>query len=421
MTAQDLENGNTDKGLESSLCDGTGKWQIIVRSSQAIELMGLIRTRDGFLTGLTDVVPVEQDSNMVYFANPASSSQQQTFLRIVNNSTSAGTVTITGVDDFGTAASETVSFELGVNESKQMTAQDLENGNSAKGLTGQLSDGLEKYTGKWRLMIASSLDLSAQSLIRTPDGFLTNLSAVVSPNVDGDSTVSFLNPASKTAQMSVVRLINPNAENSSVTISAIDDNGQIATNGDVTLTLPAGESRDLSSTDLEQGNPDLPMTGSLGAGSGGWRLNVSSDPKIKVISYVLTDTGFLTNMSEVVGAASTSNQVWVFNPGSNENQKSNLRVINSASSEASVTISGIDDAGNAGPGSDLTFNLSAGSVQEITAAELENGSSEKGLAGGIGDGQGKWRLNVTSDVPVTVQSLLETPAGFITNLSTSAQ
>jgi len=69
----------------------------------------------------------------------------------------------------------------------------------------------------------------------------------------------------------------------------------------------------------------------------------------------------------------------------------------------------------------IQLTLLAGSVKEITAAELENGSSEKGLAGGIGDGKGKWRLTVTSDEPVTVQSVLGTPAGFIINLSTSAQ
>ncbi|MDE2644199.1 MAG: hypothetical protein OSB55_15805 [Verrucomicrobiota bacterium] len=124
-------------------------------------------------------------------------------------------------------------------------------------------------------------------------------------------------------------------------------------------------------------------------------------------------------MSEVVGVASTSNEVWVFNPGSNVNQASKLRLINGGLSAASVTVSGIDDAGSAALGSDLTFNLSAGSVKVITAAELENGSSEKGLAGGLGNGRGKWRLTVTSDVPLTVQSLLETPAGFITNLSSA--
>ena len=80
-----------------------------------------------------------------------------------------------------------------------------------------------------------------------------------------------------------------------------------------------------------------------------------------------------------------------------------------------------DDAGNASPGTDLRFNLASGSAKEITAAELENGSSEKGLAGGISDGKGKRRLTITSDGAVTVQSLLETPAGLITNLSTSSQ
>jgi hypothetical protein len=417
MTAQDLENGNTNKGLASSMCNGAGKWQITARSSKAIQIMGLIRTPDGFLTGLTDVVPVESGSNIVYFANAASNSQQQTFLRIVNNSASAGTVTITAIDNLGVAASQSVSFELAANGSKQMTAQDLENGNTAKGLTGKLGDG----TGKWRLTIASSLDLSAQSLIRTPDGFLTNLSALVTPNASGTSTLNFFNPASNTAQQSFMRLVNSGTESSAITISGVDDAGQIAPNGDVSLTLAAGQSTELSAADLEQGNTDLQLNGSLGVGSGRWRLDVSSDPQISVMSYVLTSTGFLTNMSEVVGAASTTNTVWIFNPGSNSNQASKLRVINSGSSAASISISGIDDAGEASPGTNLTFNLSGGSVKEITAAELENGSSEKGLAGGIGDGKGKWRLTVTSDEPVTVQSLLETPAGFITNLSTSAQ
>lgn len=206
-----------------------------------------------------------------------------------------------------------------------------------------------------------------------------------------------------------------------MTINAVDDAGQISPNGDVTFTLAAAQSIELSASDLEQGNTDLKLMGSLGIGSGRWRLNVFSTPKIKVMSYVLTSTGFLTNMSEVVVSPAARKTVWIFNPGSNKNQASKLRVINNGSSTAAVTISGIDDAGNPGPGPDLTFNLPYESVKEITAAELENGSSEKGLAGGIGDGKGKWRLTVNSDEQITVQSLLETPAGFITNLSTSAQ
>jgi hypothetical protein len=415
LTAQDLENGNREKGLESSFCDGAGKWQVTARSSKVIQVMGLIRTPDGFLTGLTDVVPVEKGSNIVYFANPASNGKQQTFLRVVNNSSSAGTVTVTGTDNLGLSSSGAVSFELGANESKQMTAQDLENGNPSKGLSGKLGDGI----GKWRLTIASALDLSAQSLIRTPDGFLTNMSAVVKADANGDSTVNFLNSGDNTSQQSFVRLINSNVKKSSVTISVVDDEGQIAPNGDVSVTLRAGQSLEFSASDLEQGNIALGLVGSIGIGSGRWRLNISSEPKIKVMSYVLTASGFLTNMGEVAGAKSTRNEVWVFNPGSNANQASKLRIINGSSLTASVTVSGVDDSGTAEPGSALAFNLSGGSVKEITAAELENGSSQKGLTGGLGDGKGKWRLTVASNVPVTVQSLLETPAGFITNLSSA--
>ena len=57
ITAQDLEDGNTDKGLTNDLCDGQGKWQLRIRSAGALEAMSLIRTPDGFLTSLSDPVP----------------------------------------------------------------------------------------------------------------------------------------------------------------------------------------------------------------------------------------------------------------------------------------------------------------------------------------------------------------------------
>ena len=139
-------------------------------------------------------------------------------------------------------------------------------------------------------LLAFRLDLSAQSLIRTPDGFLTNLSALVTPNANGTSTLNFFNPASNTAQQSFVRLVNSGTESSAVTISGVDDAGQIAPKGDVTLTLAAGQSTELSASDLEQGNANLQLNGSLGVGSGRWRLDVSSDPQISVMSYVLTST-----------------------------------------------------------------------------------------------------------------------------------
>lgn len=156
ITAQDLEHGNAGEGLTGHLCDGQGKWQLHVWSNKPVEVIGLIRTPDGFLTSLTDVVPKVNGVNHVYFANPASNITKQTFLRIVNTTSELGSVTISGVDDVGKASSGTVTFSLTANEAKQITIQDLENGNSSNGLSGTLGQG----SGKWHLSVTSVLELS---------------------------------------------------------------------------------------------------------------------------------------------------------------------------------------------------------------------------------------------------------------------
>ena len=43
------------------------------------------------------------------------------------------------------------------------------------------------------------------------------------------------------------------------------------------------------------------------------------------------------------------------------------------------------------------------------------------LVGALGDGAGKWRLVVTSVPPIQVMSLLASPTGHLTNLSTAPE
>ena len=237
FNAQDMENGNSSKGLTGHLCDGQGKWQLRIRSDNPIKVMGLIRTPDGFLTSVNDLAGKSGNDNLVYFANPASNPNQQTFLRIVNLTTATGTVTITGVDDAGVTSSGTVMFTLGPNQSKQMNAQDLENGNTSKGLTGNLDNG----SGKWRLTLSSTLDLEVMSLIRTPDGFLTNLSGMVDENGSSEFVIYFGNPASDTTRQTFLRIINISNQTGTVTLAGIDDVGQIAPGGDVMFELGPNE------------------------------------------------------------------------------------------------------------------------------------------------------------------------------------
>ncbi|MFB3105962.1 MAG: hypothetical protein ACE1ZA_13730, partial [Pseudomonadales bacterium] len=78
----------------------------------------------------------------VTFANPASNQTQQSFLRVINQSSVSGLVTLSGIDDGGDPApGGDLTFTLGPNEAKQINSLDYENGSAAKGLTGVLGDG----------------------------------------------------------------------------------------------------------------------------------------------------------------------------------------------------------------------------------------------------------------------------------------
>ncbi len=94
---------------------------------------------------------------------------------------------------------------------------------------------------------------------------------------------------------------------------------------------------------------------------------------------------------------------------------SKLRLVNPADADATITIGGVDDAGAAPPEGTVTLTLPAGAAAEITAQQLEAGADH--FRGRFGDGKGKWRLFIEADQDVQVMSLLESPTGHITNLS----
>ena len=232
--------------------------------------------------------------------------------------------------------------------------------------------------------------------------------------------------ASDAVREGFVRVINRSEAGGEVAIAAIDDAGlRVET---PVLSLDANETAHFNSGDLEQGNASKGLTGGTGAGTGDWRLELSSDLDIEVLAYIRTEDGFLTAMHDMVERGATGHRVALFNPGRNRNQKSLLRLINPGTEQAGVTISGIDDAGTA---SDATVGISlpAGGATTISAAALEseadrngqdeNGAGFSGVDGALGPGTGKWQLMVTADHPVLVMSLLMSPTGHLTNLSTA--
>ena len=222
--------------------------------------------------------------------------------------------------------------------------------------------------------------------------------------------------ASDEHRQGFVRVINHSDEAGEVTIEAFDDGGRSYPVS--TLMLNAEETVHFNSEDLEGGNPNKGLTGGSGAGDGDWRLTFASSLNIEVLAYIRTRRdGFLTSMHDTVPREGTRHHVGIFNPGSNTAQVSSLRLINMGGEEALVTIEGVDDRGTS-PGGAVQVSIDAGATQTLTATELELGVGT-GMTGALGDGAGKWRLTVTSETPLSVLSLLSSPTGHLTNLSTS--
>lgn len=136
---------------------------------------------------------------------------------------------------------------------------------------------------------------------------------------------------------------------------------------------------------------------------------------MQVLAYVRTSDGFLTSVHDVGREGSFYHVVPIFNPASNRNQRSKLRVINNDESEVSVKIVGVDDGGMQAP--EVRLTLGPAEALTVTSEQLESGHPD--LEGQFGDGAGKWQLYIAADGPVVVMGLLESATGHLTNLSTS--
>ena len=402
FNSEDLERGNAAKGLSGGVGAPTaGDWRLSVVSALDVEVLSYIRTEDGFVTAMHDVAA----DAMVPFFNPGGNESQRSILRVVNTEAEPAKWTTGGYDDRGVWHPMAGSLLVRPQHALTLTAQALE---GARGL----GDG----QGKWRLR-ARGFPWFAMSLLESPTGHLVNLSTApdnATPLADGGAMHRLpLFPAAGGARQGFARVINRSYSSGEVAIVAVDDEG--VRSGPVRLTMRPRRAAHFNSADLEGGNAAKGLDGGVGGGAGDWRLEVASELELMVLSYARTADGFLTSLHDLAPVAEDgSHRVVFFNPGRNTGQVSKLRLINDGERAASATVTGIDDHGN-GSGT-VTLTVPAGSALTFTSAELEAGGD--GLAGRLGDGSGKWRLRVRSDAPIAVMSLLETPSGHLTNVST---
>ena len=81
---------------------------------------------------------------------------------------------------------------------------------------------------------------------------------------------------------------------------------------------------------------------------------------------------------------------------SNAERQGFMRIINHSDRAGEVRISAIDDRGRRfGP---VSLSLAARAAAHFNSYDLENGNSGKGLSGGVGNGSGNWRVELTTDL-----------------------
>ncbi|MCZ0943627.1 MAG: leucine-rich repeat domain-containing protein [Gammaproteobacteria bacterium] len=332
-------------------------------------------------------------------------------------------MTIVGVDDSGESPGSEVSLSLDGYASRTLSAADLESG--AEGLSGSLGDG----TGKWRLEIRGGV--YAQSLMESPTGHLTNLSA--SDHNGGE--VALFRSAGHPTQQSFARVINWSDAPIRVEFAAFDDDGTEL--GTFPVSVPASGGRHFNSDDAA-------MWLGLSGDSGDLRLRVVGfyerygDGELEVLNYMRTKDGFLTGLNDTpdplswTGGPKNSrgyehegsqyHYLPFLNPGANRRQRSQLRIVNHADYDwgtANLSIVAVDHEG-VSRGGVVRMTLPAGTSRTLTSEDLESGGS--GFDGYLGSGKGKWRLYVFPDdgAWVTVMSLLESPTGHLTNLTATS-
>ena len=344
-------------------------------------------------------------THQVYLVPSASEPLRQGFVRVINHSAEAGEVQIDPVDDAGRAF-DTITLSIDANETVHFNSNDLETGNEGKGLTGSTGTG----EGDWRLAFSSDLDIEVLAYIRTTDGFLTVMHDVAP--ADGDiRRVAIFNPGSNKNQVSRLRLINSTDETAEVTIRGTDDKGMPGT-GEVSVSLDSGTAREITAEALESGDDDF--DGMLGDGSGKWRLAVESEQSIVAMSLLESPTDHLTNLSTVPEEPEDGVHVVPLFPkaGDESGRQGFVRAINRSDTAGEIRIKAYDETERDYEA--VTLGIGANEAVHFNSDDLEQGSPQKGLSGGVGAGEGDWRLELTSDRDIEVLSYIRTEDGFLT-------
>ena len=417
FNSNDLTHGNSSKGLDSALVtDEERTYRLELTGDEDVELLTYARVLDGYMTPMHHrVPPTLEGEHHVYFFNPGRNRNQKSTLRLINPNASRTQATIKGIDDEGTRTSN-VEVSLSAYSIVDLSAADLEAG---IGVTGALGKGV----GKWRLTVSSSDNLSVQSLIESPDGFISNVSTserLIDQESNSIAVPLFPAANDEHSREGLVRVVNHSDQSGVVYITARDESGTIYDR--VSLELKANGAAQFNSNDLELGNSNIGLSGSTGSGQGAWYLTLTSELEFDVFSYIVSNGEYIVPVHEIAPEYKNIHKVALFSPSSDASENSLLRIINPSNNDVLVEISGTDDWGWATSSThSVHLTVPAQNAVELTATELETGEAESIQSGALGYSQGLWRLTLSSDYPIKVFSFCENSDGVFSNVSKSSR
>ena len=332
------------------------------------------------------------------------------FVRVINHSDAAGSVSIRVVDKRGERRGP-VSLPIGAGQAKHFNAADLEQGNPGKGLL----PGLGEAVGDWRLVLRSELDIEVLSYARTPDGFVASLHDLAA-EAYGTSWVPTFNRANNESGVSRLRLVNPTDFERRASIDSSDDASVSGKWSSMTMFVPPRRTRDITATHFES-------LGLLRGGVGKWRLTAES-PAHWMMSVLRSPAGHLANTSTRTAAPQWRVRAYsswergglyrvpLF-PAASSEIHGFLRIANLSGRTLAISLRAVDHSGTEHEPTSLV--LTRGETLQLSAADLEQGNAAKGVSA-IGAGVGDWHLEITGDRRFEVLTYAGVLDGFYTSL-----
>ena len=240
-----------------------------------------------------DEVAASTKREVLAFVPSAADQDRVSFVRIFNRENREGQVTISARDDAGNRP-DPITLDLEAEATTTFDANDLEQGNDEKGI----DTGIGSGEGAWRLELESELDLLALVFVRTTTGAINSLSSIdrgTTDLPDGSCFVPYFHASEDDDPESSLRLDNFSDSDALVEIVGHDDDGETASDGAIEITLAAGTAQTITASELVSGADGF--SGSLGEGSGSWRLNVSADQPVSVVNLIENPDSQLVRIS----------------------------------------------------------------------------------------------------------------------------